>query len=136
MRRRSGFTLIELMIVLAIIAALAAILAPIGLNALNRAKATQYLSDIKNIHTAAQLYLFDNGDFTKAGTNTMKPYIDLGELTVKDSYIYGTSTTTPSTMTITMKGMTDNVWEQFEVAMPEQLGKTGSKFVVNLDFNN
>lgn len=83
--KRSGFTLIELMIVLAIIAALAAILTPMGMNALNRAKATQIVADVRNIRSAAQLYYFDKTDYPSAltsnGGDDFKGYLDVSELT-------------------------------------------------------
>lgn len=60
MRRRSGFTLIEMMIVLAIIAALAATLVPIAMNALNQAKVTQNLTDLESIRYAAMQYYYKN----------------------------------------------------------------------------
>ncbi|HPE69627.1 MAG TPA: prepilin-type N-terminal cleavage/methylation domain-containing protein, partial [Thermotogota bacterium] len=47
------FTLIEMMIVLAIIAALAATLTPIGISALNQARASKILSDLRAINMAA-----------------------------------------------------------------------------------
>jgi len=61
MRRRSGFTLIEMMIVLAIIAALAAILTPIGMNAINTAKASQVLSDVRNLKVGSEMYYIQEG---------------------------------------------------------------------------
>lgn len=62
MRRRSGFTLIEMMIVLAIIAALAATLVPIAMNALNQAKVTGNLTDLESIRMAQMQYYYKNGN--------------------------------------------------------------------------
>jgi len=67
MRRRSGFTLIEMMIVLAIIAALAATLVPIAMNALNQAKVTGNLTDLESIRLAEMQYFYKKGVVT---TNT------------------------------------------------------------------
>lgn len=60
--RRSAFTLIELLVVIAIIAILAAILFPVFAQAKAAAKKTGCLSNIKQMSTAAQLYLGDNDD--------------------------------------------------------------------------
>ena len=59
---RKAFTLIELLVVIAIIAILAAILFPVFAQAKASAKLTQSLSNLKQIGTAAQMYLGDNDD--------------------------------------------------------------------------
>ncbi|QYK53364.1 MAG: prepilin-type N-terminal cleavage/methylation domain-containing protein [Fimbriimonadaceae bacterium] len=60
--KKSAFTLIELLVVIAIIAILAAILFPVFAQAKVAAKKTQALSNVKNINTAAQIYLADYDD--------------------------------------------------------------------------
>ncbi|MGV3617179.1 MAG: prepilin-type N-terminal cleavage/methylation domain-containing protein [Fimbriimonas sp.] len=62
MNRKGAFTLIELLVVIAIIAILAAILFPVFAQAKAAAKATQSLSNTKQIGTAQQMYLADNDD--------------------------------------------------------------------------
>lgn len=57
-----AFTLIELLVVIAIIAILAAILFPVFAQAKEAAKATSCLSNMKQISTAAQIYIGDNDD--------------------------------------------------------------------------
>jgi prepilin-type N-terminal cleavage/methylation domain-containing protein/prepilin-type processing-associated H-X9-DG protein len=61
-RLSSAFTLIELLVVIAIIAILAAILFPVFAQAKAAAKKTVCLSNVKQMATAAQLYLNDFDD--------------------------------------------------------------------------
>jgi prepilin-type N-terminal cleavage/methylation domain-containing protein len=61
-RRNQAFTLIELLVVIAIIAILAAILFPVFAQAKMAAKKTQSLSNLKQMGTAANIYLGDNDD--------------------------------------------------------------------------
>lgn len=60
-KKRAGFTLIELMIVIAIIAILAAILVPNFLKARAQGQLTACKSNCKNIATALEMYSSDNG---------------------------------------------------------------------------
>lgn len=60
MKNRKGFTLIELMIVIAIIAILAAILVPNFLRARAQGQYTQCQSNEKNMGTALEMYSTDN----------------------------------------------------------------------------
>ena len=62
MRARTGFTLIELLVVIAIISLLVSILLPSLRRAKDLARAAVCMSNLRNIGTAAAMYLFDNRD--------------------------------------------------------------------------
>lgn len=51
-KKQKGFTLVELLIVIAIIAVLAAMVTPVALSAINDSKATAVYAEIKSIETA------------------------------------------------------------------------------------
>ncbi|MCD4784241.1 MAG: prepilin-type N-terminal cleavage/methylation domain-containing protein [Candidatus Eremiobacteraeota bacterium] len=72
--RKKGFTLIELMIVIAIIAILAAILVPNFLRARAQGQFTQCQANCKNIGTALEMYSTDNaGHYPTAGITKLTP---------------------------------------------------------------
>jgi prepilin-type N-terminal cleavage/methylation domain-containing protein len=58
-RIRSGFTLIELFVVIAIIAMLAALLFPVSAQVRDKARSSACLSNLKQIGTGLHLYLQD-----------------------------------------------------------------------------
>lgn len=61
MKNTKGFTLIELAVVLAIIAVLAAILTPMAINYLDQARVSRAMADASTISQAIQLYRRDTG---------------------------------------------------------------------------
>jgi type IV pilus assembly protein PilA len=75
-QNRRGFTLIELMIVIAIIAILAAVLIPNFVRARSMAQLAGCKSNLKNIATALEAYSVDhNGHYPSALTQITPNYI-------------------------------------------------------------
>jgi len=59
--RKRGFSLVELLIVLAVIAALIATITPVALNAIRKAKATQVAQNLKTLASALENAAYVNG---------------------------------------------------------------------------
>ncbi len=70
---RNGFTLVELLVVLAIIAVLAAILFPVFAQAREKARQTTCLNNQRQLGIAIQLYVQDNDDRLFFYTSLSKP---------------------------------------------------------------
>jgi prepilin-type N-terminal cleavage/methylation domain-containing protein len=69
-RRLQGFTLVEIMIVVAIIALLASIAVPGFLRARKRSQASRILNDLRLIDSALDQYAIENNKTTGATVNT------------------------------------------------------------------
>ena len=61
MRRKKGFSLVELLIVLAVMAALIATITPVALNAIKKSKATQVAQNLKTLASAIENAAYVNG---------------------------------------------------------------------------
>ncbi|HPA45715.1 MAG TPA: prepilin-type N-terminal cleavage/methylation domain-containing protein [bacterium] len=86
-QQRKSFTLIELLIVVAIIGILAAIAVPNFLNSQVRAKIARVKSDQKNIGTALDMYNVDHGAFPDFNTFPLFATRGVPELTTPVTYI-------------------------------------------------
>ena len=69
-KRRGGFTLVEIMIVVAIIALLAAIAVPGFLRARKRSQASRILNDLRMIDSAVDQYAIETGRKTGDSVDT------------------------------------------------------------------
>jgi prepilin-type N-terminal cleavage/methylation domain-containing protein len=79
-KRRGGFTLVEIMIVVAIIALLAAIAVPGFLRARKRSQATRILNDLRMIDSAVDQYAIENNKKTGDPITSAQwiPYVKKG----------------------------------------------------------
>ena len=87
-RNRKGFTLIEIMVVIVILALLAALVGPRLMGRADDAKITDARVQIKNIETALKLYKLDNGVYpsTEQGLGALvtKPTVGVIPKNYKD----------------------------------------------------
>lgn len=86
---KRAFTLIELLIVVAIIGILAAIAVPNFLNAQLRAKVTRAFSDMESLAKALDMYFLDRNDFPPSNYVESYPKRVFRRLTTPTSYITG-----------------------------------------------
>ena len=84
---KQSFTLIELLIVVAIIGILAAIAVPNFINAQLRAKVTRAYSDMGALGTALDMYFLDRNDFPRSNYVEQYPSRVLRRLTTPIAYI-------------------------------------------------
>ena len=88
-KNRGGFTLVEIMIVVAIIALLAAIAVPNFLRARKRSQATRILEDLRMIDSAIDQYAIETNKVSGAAAN----WTDIQAYLKKGSTLYNTTGT-------------------------------------------
>src|SRR5687768_8325191 len=115
-KRRGGFTLVEIMIVVAIIALLAAIAVPGFLRARKRSQASRIINDLRLIDSAVDQYAIENNKASGASVPIAEwtKYLKAGtNLAVTGNDILGTSygpqtvDTLPKVATATYNALSD-----------------------------
>jgi prepilin-type N-terminal cleavage/methylation domain-containing protein len=112
-RKAAGFTLVEIMIVVAIIGLLAAIAVPNLVNARTNAQAKACINNLRQIDSAKQQYALENkvaADTTPTsaniitymgrGTGGSLPVCPAGGTTFADSYTIGSVATSPACLKV------------------------------------
>src|SRR5687767_5124414 len=116
--RRGGFTLVEIMIVVAIIALLAAIAVPNFLRARKRSQATRVLEDLRLIDAAVDQYAIETNRSTgyQVQWDDVKSYLKVGSKLYNSAHAdllggdYGTTfsvDTLPAVPTTTFNSLSD-----------------------------
>ena len=99
--RKRGFSLVELLIVLAVIAALIATITPVAMNAIKKAKATQVAQNLKTLASAFENGLYVSGADFLTGLSIG----NLGRDIKTDEYaVYYTASSGSYTANIVYKG--------------------------------
>ncbi|MGL5727230.1 MAG: pilin, partial [Plesiomonas sp.] len=86
-KMKQGFTLIELMIVVAVIGVLAAIAIPQYQNYVAKAEIGAALSTLASLKTNVEDHIASNGSFPSPNTNIGQPVIPNGAFSINTSYI-------------------------------------------------
>ena len=88
--KRGGFTLVEIMIVVAIIALLAAIAVPNFLRSRKRSQATQILEDLRILDAAIDQYAIEYNRTGFSGPTSAYSWADLQKYVKNDTRLYQT----------------------------------------------
>ena len=126
-KRRGGFTLVEIMIVVAIIALLAAIAVPNFLRSRKRSQATQVLEDLRQIDSAVDQWAIENNkaggsavtwaDVQKYIKNGTRLYTSGGKDILGNSFTINPVDTAPKVAAATYTALSDvapsDFWSPF-----------------------
>lgn len=75
-KKKSGFTLVELLIVVIIIGMLAGALLLVAGSGSDKANATRIVSNLRNLKTAAAMYYADKNEWASNDVSLLNDYID------------------------------------------------------------
>lgn len=136
MKKQKGFTLVELLIVTAIIAVLATIVTPAALGAIEKSKATAALADIRAYQTATLTYYVSEGTYP----DQTELEDEMSKLGVKNAnpwggtyaFVKGTTTNTLTVSGVSAKGVT-KLTELMGLTLADgKYSKTFDDFVVEV----
>jgi type IV pilus assembly protein PilA len=102
-----GFTLIELLVVIIIIGILAAIAIPVFLNQRKKGWDAQAKADLKNMATAEETYLTDNGSYT----STLADLTTAGFKTSADTTNHKAVATGGSSFCLSVSSKSGQIWK-------------------------
>ena len=128
MRRKKGFSLVELLIVLAVMAALIATITPVALNAIKKAKATQVAQNLKTLASAFENKVYVDNNATTDVTALARD-VDSGKYSIE----YNTSTAGTYSVTVTYSGH-DVDAEQVAKVLKDATGTTGGDITYSFSF--
>lgn len=104
--KQKGFTIVELLVVIVVIAILVALTLPNLFSLQERARDDERKNDLKNIQTALEAYYSDNNAYPAATSDLETDYIDSVPTDPDDDSAY-TYTATPSGCTTAADDCTD-----------------------------
>ncbi len=117
LKRRSGFTLVELLIVIIIIGILAGAMLMLVGSGTDRAEATKVISDLRSLKGAALMYYADNPSTTPTGIANLQKYMDR-DIT---SFFFETASADSSAWFVGQNAPGDSI----KALLADQAAKTG-----------
>ncbi len=120
-RRKKGFSLVELLIVLAVMAALIATITPVALNAIRKARATKVAQDLQALASSFENYVYVNDAvptaFSQLGRDIDESAYGLGYTLTDGSYqvtVGATGNVTLSAVQDVLSSATDSASETID----------------------
>ena len=131
-RRNGGFSLVELIIVIAIMAALVAVLAPQYLKYIEKSRVSADQTALDEYYNAVQVALADETTVWGAGTITLSVNATTGVATPAFAAGVGVTVTNPTIIAVTKTNLGEK-----DVVLKSKVGKAlgTNKLVITIDAN-